>query len=416
MQSIILQEAYRPRDKLEKRIAASGLGRRLEAARIASKGDFTTTAGRRLKYLRVILRDKRGNLDTLEILCDDSSYENVVGFVAYNRGIPEKTVYMKEPVPLNQFLDDASSALKNGALHESRAANGAMILQTTLSLLTGLMGVFFLGKWLIDKAAAGRDERNARISAERRLNEFLFQGQNGNEAAFESYRTTVSYLQNLINGKTKGVTLYGMPGTGKSYIVRRTLHFAGLQPDRDYIIVKGSSANPEQNIRIIYSTLYNYNGKVIVFDDFDSAMSDVNAINLLKAALDSYPVRIISLPDLIQYNSDNTPLPTRFEFTGRIVMITNMEKIDPAILSRTQGVSINFTAKEFQENIRLMLEYVSPEVDMKIKEEVYSFLTDCVAQNPDVTIDFRRFSSMLDLRVAFPENWQALCRDILYPR
>ena len=203
--------------------------------------------------------------------------------------------------------------------------------------------------------------------------------------------------------------------THNTHNVRRTLHFAGLQPEKDYVIVKGSSANPSQNIKIIYSTLYGYNGKIIVFDDFDSALEDANTVNLLKAALDSYPVRIVSMPDLAQFSAKDQPLPSRFEFTGRIIMITNKTRIDTALMSRTQTVAINFTPDEFERNIGAMLEFISPEVPASVKKEVFEYLTECVDRRPDIVIDFRRFSSMLDLRLAYPDEWKELCVPILYP-
>jgi hypothetical protein len=204
--------------------------------------------------------------------------------------------------------------------------------------------------------------------------------------------------------------------THNTYIVRRTLHFNKLVPEVDYAIVKGSTAKVEDNIKIIYSTLYKYNGKIIVFDDFDSALSDINTINLLKAALDSYPVRIISMPDLSTYSASSQPLPKKFEFSGRIIMITNMSKIDTAILSRTQSVALNFSTHDFKNNIEAMLKFINPEIDMKIKEEVYDYLHTSIIKNPNVTLDMRRFSSMVDIRMAYPHTWKELCKDVLYPR
>jgi hypothetical protein len=198
--------------------------------------------------------------------------------------------------------------------------------------------------------------------------------------------------------------------------VRRTLYFANLTPDKDYVIVKGSSASAEQNIKIIYSTLYKYNDKIIVFDDFDSALEDQNVINLLKAALDSYPVRIVSMPDLSQFSMKDEPLPSRFEFTGKIIIITNKMNIDTAILSRVQSVKVTFTPEQFKDSIGKMLKFINPEVPQEIKKEVFDYFTDCLAKDPNLTIDFRRFSAMVDIRMAYPDTWKDQCLGILYPK
>ena len=421
--TIILQEAsFRKSNRLETTIQNSPFGQKLGTVRLATSGPFETSDGRHLHFFRFVCAGKRGRVDTLELLSPDRECRDVIGVVTYHGSRPEKTIYFKKADSLATFLNDVGSNTKflgeDGKLMAKIVDKALMLAQHASiagSLLMTISALAFLGKWYIDKMYASRDESRAKVDAEKRLNAFLFKDQTGNEAAFDSYKTIVSYIQSLIAKQSRGVTLYGMPGTGKTYIVRRTLHFAGLEPNKDYVIVKGSSASAEENIRIIYSTLYAYNGKIIVFDDFDSALSDPNTLNLLKAALDSYPVRIVSLPDLQQYNQNGAPLPTRFEFTGRIVMITNMTSIDPAILSRTRGVAINFTSEEFQRNIHEMLEYVSPEISMDIKKEVYEYLTDSVAKDPSAAVDFRRFSSMLDMRLAYPDQWLQLCHTILYP-
>ena len=394
---------------LADRIHKSPMGRRYASVRMVEAGERTTGSGRRVRYQRFILRGKGNALESIELLSTDRDFRTLCGVVMYKGLEPVKTAYFRNVGPTDRFLADLGS--KQGLSETSTF----MLIAQGIALLTSLVTLLFMGQWVAEKYAAKRDEDSAKQDAEKRLNAFLFQGQNGKEAAFDAYKTLTSYTLNVCNGKSRGMIVYGMPGTGKTHNVRRTLHFAGLQPEKNYVIVKGSSANPSQNIKIIYSTLYSYNGKIIVFDDFDSALEDANTVNLLKAALDSYPVRIVSMPDLAQFSAKDQPLPSRFEFTGRIIMITNKTRIDTALMSRTQTVAINFTPEEFERNIGAMLEFISPEVPAPVKKEVFQYLTECVDKRPDIVIDFRRFSSMLDLRLAYPDEWKELCMPILYP-
>ena len=408
----LLAEAVTPARwrALEQRVASlPEVSSTYKSVRVVEHGRRKNSAGETLDFARFVLLSKKERLDTIEVLSrNDAELSLVHGAVLFRSHVPDRTLYLKRPVPLATFFGDLASATP---LREN-----VMILSTVATLVMTVLSLVFTGRWLLDTYRADRDETNAKVDAERRLNEFLFRGQTGKESVFESYGAVSSYIRNMIGGKGRGVILYGMPGTGKSYQVRRTLHFAGLQPDRDYTIVKGSSASAEENIKIIYSTLYKYNGKIIVFDDFDSALSDPNTINLLKAALDSYPVRIVSMPDMASYQVGGSTLPSRFEFTGKIVMITNMKEIDPALMSRTQAVALNFSPEEFRDNIGKMLEYISPEIDKAVKQEVFDHLQECVARNPAATIDFRRFSALVDLRLAYPETWKSLAQEILYPR
>jgi hypothetical protein len=397
---------------MEKLIAESPLGKGSTSVRLVEAGVRPVKSRARKYHFARFIVEHGKRLETVEFLSADPSFGTLDGVVGYDGHMPTKTAYLESPAPTAELLASlAAPARRRGILGEE--ALSTFMLAT--SILTSLIGLVFMGRWIWGSAVASRDEEHAKVVAEQRLNQFLFKGQSKDDAAFDIYKTTVAYIHNLINGKSRGVILYGSPGTSKTYIVRRTLFFSNLRPERDYTIVKGSSASAEDNIKIIYSTLYKYNGKIIVFDDFDSALSDENVINLLKAALDSYPIRIVAMPNLTAYSASAEPLPSRFEFNGRIIIITNKARIDSALLSRTQSVAVNFTNEQLKDSLGLMLQYISPEVDLKVKQEVYDFLIDSMAKDPNVTIDFRRFSAMVDLRMAYPDSWKTHARGILYP-
>ena len=397
---------------MAKAVVASPLKKAFRTIRVVEAGRRKTGTRGDMSFARFVLGNGR-EFEFVEFLSKDPSFKTVDGVVVYRDHVPERTAYLKTPAPTQEFL---ASLHDQSHPEVSLREDGMNTMMLVTSILTSLFGLMFMGKWIWQNFISSRDEDHAKVTAEQRLNEFLFQGQKKDEAVFDIYKTTVGYIRNLIDGKGRGVVLYGMPGTSKTYIVRRTLHFADLVPDKDYVIVKGSSASAEQNIKIIYSTLYKYNGKIIVFDDFDSALEDHNVINLLKAALDSYPVRIVSMPDLTQFNMSNEPLPSRFEFTGKIVVITNKMHIDTAILSRTQSVKVMFTPEQFKDSIGKMLKFINPEVPYEIKKEVFDYFTDCLAKDPRLTIDFRRFSGMVDIRMAYSDTWREQCLGILYPK
>jgi hypothetical protein len=397
---------------MAKAIIASPLKKAFQTIRVVEAGERQTGTQGNMNFVRFVLGNGK-EFEFVEFLSKDPSFKTVDGVVMYRDHVPERTAYLKTPAPTDKFL---ASLYEQSHPEVSLRESGMNTLVMVTSILTSLFGLMFMGKWLWQNIISSRDEDHAKVTAEQRLNEFLFQGQKKDEAVFDIYKTTVGYIHNLIDGKGRGVVLYGMPGTSKTYIVRRTLYFAKLTPDKDYVIVKGSSASAEQNIKIIYSTLYKYNGKIIVFDDFDSALEDNNVINLLKAALDSYPVRIVSMPDLSQFSMKDEPLPSRFEFTGKIIIITNKMNIDTAILSRVQSVKVTFTPEQFKDSIGKMLKFINPEVPQEIKKEVFDYFTDCLAKDPNLTIDFRRFSAMVDIRMAYPDTWKDQCLGILYPK
>lgn len=200
---------------------------------------------------------------------------------------------------------------------------------------------------------------------------------------------TVEERFNFIERFTKGVAnasylslvLVGGPGLGKTHVVLQTLKDLGLKEilpmniapaqkggevdeevremllegeplvdEGDFIVIKGFSTP-----KALYRALYDNNGKIIVIDDADGAFADKNAANILKGALDSSVPRYISW--MTEKKSNDDDLPSRFEFTGRIIFISNLEmsQFPAAILSRSVHVDLDLTMEEKIERIELIL-------------------------------------------------------------
>lgn len=87
----------------------------------------------------------------------------------------------------------------------------------------------------------------------------------------------------------KSLLITGAPSSGKSYTVMQTIKKIGLQEGKDYIVKKGKITTLS-----MYRTLIEQIDGLVLFDDCDSVVEDSNAINMLKGALDTDPVREIS--------------------------------------------------------------------------------------------------------------------------
>lgn len=129
-----------------------------------------------------------------------------------------------------------------------------------------------------------------------------------------------------IDGIVRGMVVSGPPGVGKTYGVEQILEKDSLfdvmadNPLR-HTFVKGTMSPIG-----LYAMLYKYSDSknIVVLDDCDSILFDENALNILKAALDSGKKRMIS------WNSDSHFLrregvPDRFEFKGSVIFITNLK-------------------------------------------------------------------------------------------
>ena len=94
--------------------------------------------------------------------------------------------------------------------------------------------------------------------------------------------------QMVINGITPSLVIVGEGGLGKTHTVKSTITESNID-ENSYTFIKGYST-----ARGLYNTLYDNNGKIIIFDDCDSVLDDRVAVNILKSALDSYDSREIS--------------------------------------------------------------------------------------------------------------------------
>ena len=164
--------------------------------------------------------------------------------------------------------------------------------------------------------------------------------------------------------------------TGKTQTIEDMLHAAGKEDGDGYFKITGS-ATPVG----IYRILYTHRKEIILFDDSDSALNDQEGRNLFKAASDTKKVRKISWmkggknfvdpADFDEDNEDET-LPRYFEFTGKIIFISNLplNKLDPDGALRTRGYVMNVdpTNEEIYEFMLKIADKIPLDVDYELSK------------------------------------------------
>ncbi|MBP89737.1 MAG: hypothetical protein CMJ64_24035 [Planctomycetaceae bacterium] len=130
-------------------------------------------------------------------------------------------------------------------------------------------------------------------------------------------------------------------GLGKSRTILRTLDEEGIEP-----ILINSHVTP----LALYGILYQHrDDDVIFFDDVDSMFGSMPHLGLLRSAL-------WGSPRVVTYNSSQlSDLPSRFEFSSRIVFAANViPKNDAfkAVLSRCDQFDLSATNEEVIELMR----------------------------------------------------------------
>lgn len=200
----------------------------------------------------------------------------------------------------------------------------------------------------------------------------------------------------VIYDATPSLIVTGEGGLGKTHSVNQAIDVTGLQ-GCEYIFIKGYST-----ARGLYNTLYDNNDKLIIFDDCDSVLEDKVAVNILKSALDSYDNRTISWMSKM---NKNDKYPQQFDFTGRIIFISNKSKssIDGAILSRSLTVDLTMTPAEKIERMSTILPNMLPQYDIEVKKEALNFLNN---NRNSTNINMRTLIMVIKMRYNNPENWE----------
>lgn len=343
-----------------------------------------------------ILNNKMEPTKGLEITNDKGkSSADIVEKIV--KGLMDPTELKKNPKMLHEDAD--------GGAYDKGAAIGAII-----QALVGLLSMFFMFNYISTKIKNWFQEKHA-SSAENDLNKKLFEGQNGKEPEFECYNKLINSIELIINNsRVKSLIICGIPGTSKTYIVRRTLYFNKLKNGKEYVLMKGTTLG----LYDFCSILYKNRDKIVILDDFDKPLEDPGLVNILKSATDSYDRRMISVPRVAQRSrdgGDDIDLPEKFEFSGKLVIITNypFSKLDKALVSRSLTIEINFKPEEFVENIQKMLKYIMPDVDMSIKEEVLEYVSLLIRKHQINGLNFRTFQNAIVIRMLY-DNWKDMIK------
>lgn len=235
--------------------------------------------------------------------------------------------------------------------------------------------------------------------------------------------TRFSFVEKLVTMVCKGIQVSGIitgeGGLGKSYTIMKTLKANNMVDVSDISkFPAGSVLGSNTFIRVkgystakgLYRTLYENNGRVIVLDDCDSVLVDKVALNLLKGALDSYDERIIS------WNADikDEDLPRSFNFTGRVIFISNMAKgqFDQALRTRSMMVDLEMTASQKVERMEYIItsDDFLPEVETEVKRMALDFIDANKGTIADLSL--RTLTTVIKLVVA-GGNWEEMAEYLI---
>lgn len=233
----------------------------------------------------------------------------------------------------------------------------------------------------------------------------------------ERFAIMEDYVDMVARRELASTLVTGEGGLGKSYTVMKSLRESGLEDitkmeigarfdgQKGYIVVKGYST-----AKGLYRTLYENRNQIIIFDDCDNVLRDPTAVNILKAALDSYDQRIVTW-NAEGWGSDED-LPKSFEFSGGVIFISNMpkSKIPQAIRSRAMCADVSMTRQEVIDRMRVIVdsEEFMPDFEMSHKLEALEYVAEN-AYNPMISeLNLRSLVNVIKARASKPDTWKRL--------
>ena len=200
-------------------------------------------------------------------------------------------------------------------------------------------------------------------------------------------------LERLTKMVGKGIqpslVITGSAGTGKTFLVKDTLTKMGLKESNEFVHFKGRATAAG-----LFVTLYDNCDKIIVLDDCDSVFKDPDAVNMLKAALDSYDTRNISyITSKPLKDQFGTHLPRSFEFTGKIIFISNLDQstLDEAIRSRSFVSDISMTTEQMFMRIEGLMEKMENKIPTKAKQQAMTIMKELHEKYDGISVNLRSF-------------------------
>ncbi len=217
--------------------------------------------------------------------------------------------------------------------------------------------------------------------------------------------------ERVATGKCKSLIVSGAPGLGKSFTILAALDEAGTE----YDVIKGSISAVG-----LYIALWNAReaGQVLVLDDADAVFDDGDAINLLKAVLETGKKRRVSWKKQASWLNE-MGIEDTFDFEGGVVFLSNIPfakriasgspigKHLAALIDRSYYLSLGVqTEREIVARIRQVAPVLLADEGLTDDQtaEVLDFIADNAARFHGLSL--RLVSQIAELMQADPMNWR----------
>jgi len=206
-------------------------------------------------------------------------------------------------------------------------------------------------------------------------------------------------IRMVIDDVTCSLVITGSGGLGKTSSVFEALKRASLTADRDFVVLKGYTTP-----RGFYEYLYRNNGRLIIVDDCDAVFKTQTGVNILKAALDSFEDRTVSWQSRERAASSedeegDDSVPNSFEFSGRIIFISNLshDDVPQPVRSRSMNIDLTMNVQERLDRINYLMPVLASNEEVTMDQAKECF--DLIVANQSLIKDINIRTAIMTLRI-----------------
>ena len=212
------------------------------------------------------------------------------------------------------------------------------------------------------------------------------------------------YVKMVARGNINCLFLFGEGGIGKTETILRT-----LENEECKSVYMNGVVTPLE----LYHSLFDYNGKLIIYDDIEGVLSSSKAVSLLKGATYGYKGKRV-----LNYNTTSSLLrvPENFEFTGRIILCMNhFPENNPsleALYRRTLYYELRLSLQEKMDIFKQIAERSYPGISKEKRIMIYDFIIEHVSEATK-RLSIREIFKAFEIYKATNSKWRALVRELL---
>lgn len=230
------------------------------------------------------------------------------------------------------------------------------------------------------------------------------------KVAYEDQLEDLKALITLtVKGASNALFVAGRGGVGKTFTVEEQLNKLGLRDGDGYFKQTGSASAAG-----IYRLLFQNRKSIVLFDDADGALADQDGRNLIKAATDTKKVRklawaknaknLVDGDEITDAQIDAGMLPTAYEFTGRVIFISNLpiDKLDPdrALRTRALMISVDPTDQEVLDFMRKIVDKIPLEDGLSLEHGEREEVITLIDGGNKADLNIRKLVRSLNIRAS----------------